>query len=102
MTGIGENIGKVVTAGVDVVLAFIKGVSENAIRFARTASDLLITFLNELAAVIREKAPELAKAGRNLAEAIIGGIIAGIKEIPILGAVVGLADKVVWWFLRIG
>jgi hypothetical protein len=98
VTGIGRDLGKVVTAGVDVVLAFIRGVSENAIRFARTASDLLITFLNELAAVIREKAPELAKAGRNLAEAIIGGIVAGLKEIPILGAVVGLADKIVGGF----
>ncbi len=45
--------------------------ADNAVRFAKAAADVLIDFLNGLAEAIREKAPQIREAGKNIAGAII-------------------------------
>lgn len=78
--GISANFHRVVKAGVDTVIEFIKGITNNVVRLAEAAADLIIDFLNELADVIREKGPELVAAGRNIADAVIDGIIGGFTS----------------------
>jgi hypothetical protein len=63
-----------------VVLRFLEGIANNALRLAAGAADIVITFLNALASVIREKAPELRAAGANIATAILDGITGGLAS----------------------
>jgi hypothetical protein len=76
--GVGKDMQRVVTAGVNVVLAFIDGLAKNAVRFTRAAADILIDFLNGMATAIRDKAPELRAAGKNIAGAVISGLTGGL------------------------
>ncbi len=93
MEGIGSRINDVVTKGVDVALAFIRGIADNAVRFAKAAADVLIDFLNGMAEAIRDKAPQIREAGKNIAGAIIEGITGGLGSGKggVINSAVGIA-----------
>lgn len=93
--GIGSDINRVVTAGVDLVLALIDGLTDNAVRFANASATMIIDFLNALAEVIRVKTPDLIKAGRNIAGAIVDGMLAGLKDTPVIGKALELANGII-------
>jgi len=78
--GISDSYSRVITAGVDVVLKFIEGLSKNAQRLADGAFKVITDFLNGLARTIDKRAPELRKAGINLADSIIDGITGGLGD----------------------
>lgn len=75
-----ENAYRAAAAGVDTVIAFLEAMGNQAIRLARGAADVLIMFLNGMADAIREKAPEIRRAGANIADAIIDGITGGLSN----------------------
>lgn len=81
ITGIGNNINKVVTAGGEMVLSIMQGISDNILKVINGGADILVKFLNGLADAIRTKGPEIREAGKNIARAIIDGIVDGIKDL---------------------
>lgn len=96
-TGLGQNASKVIKAGVAVVINFLQGIANAALKLARAAADIVINFLHALAAVIREKGPELRAAGADIAAAIIDGITGGLasKAADLADQAVGLAKGVI-------
>lgn len=102
ITALGDAAEDIVDAGVDALLSFLKGLKDNSTKtmdkFRETgiaimksiaknivltvteAADVLINFLNKLAAAIRLKAPEIRKAGANVASAIISGLTGGLSD----------------------
>ncbi len=95
LNGISDNMWRVINAGVDLVLAFIRGIADNVLRVTRAAADVLIAFLNGLADTIREKAPQLQQAGRNVIGAVIDGMMIGLKDTPVIGRAIEMAQGVV-------
>jgi hypothetical protein len=75
--GLTTNLNRIVRAGVDAVIAFINGLKDNALRLADAAFTILTQFINGLAEIIRTRGQELRDAGKNLASAIIDGLIGG-------------------------
>lgn len=103
--GIARNAYKLIDAGVDIIVAFMAGIAVKAVELANAAGDTLIYFLNGLAEAIRTKAPEIRKAGSNIAFAIIEGVTAGLLDAGKLREMVDtakeMANKVVDGFKAI-
>jgi tape measure domain-containing protein len=78
LNGVQKNLGKVVTAGTNVVIAFINSVANNALRITQAGANAIIRFVNGLANQIRADTPRMDAAGRNLAEAIVQGMVDGL------------------------
>lgn len=95
LTGIGENLIKVTNAATDLIVAFISGIDDNALKIINAAADMVIDFLNGLADTIRTRTPEFIAAGRNIVGAIVDGMIAGLKNTPVIGEAIKLAQGVV-------
>lgn len=95
LSGISNNINRVINAAGEIAIAFIRGLGDNALKFARAAFDVLINFLNGLADAIRENTPRLMDAGRNIAGAIIDGMIEGLKDTPVVGSAIRLGESVI-------
>lgn len=78
LNGVARNIGKIVTSATNVVVAFIDGVAKNQGRVIDSGVKLIISFVNGVASSIRSNSDEMNAAGRNLASAIVDGMVSGI------------------------
>lgn len=80
-------------AGVDIVVALLEALSTSTVRIAEALADFVIDIVNGLADVIREKGPELRRAGLNLGTAIADGATFGLAgKVPgFLKALGGIA-----------
>lgn len=79
LNGINDNIQEVVDAGLDIIGSILDGIAEGLPDLIDSAFNLIITFINSLADAIRENTEAINKAGDNLADAIVDGLIAGLK-----------------------
>jgi len=61
-----------------VILAFLKGIADNAYKLADGAAKALIKFLNGLSKAIDDNAAALGKAGGEIAVSIVKGLVNGI------------------------
>ena len=93
--GIANNITKVTNKAIDVVIAFVEGLAANAFRIINAAADLVLDFLNGLATVIRQRTPEFMAAGRNIVGALIDGMMEGLRNAPVIGQAVRMAQGIV-------
>lgn len=73
--GISDNIGDIVHAAVDLVVNFCTALEEEMDRIVDTAFKLIISFIDGLANAIDENGPKLKKAIMHLIESIVGFII---------------------------
>ncbi len=80
LNGIGNNIGKVIDAATKVVVNFINGVSKNIPKVIQAGVNLIVNFVNSLANAIRSNSDAMNAAGRNLASAIIEGMVLGLAD----------------------
>jgi tape measure domain-containing protein len=78
--GIAQNMPRIVTAGTDVVVAFINGIADNSKRVIDAGFQLIIDVMNGIAESIREHAPEVKAAAKNIGSAIIDGITGGAED----------------------
>lgn len=81
LNGIANNIGRIVTAGANLIIRFLEGLSREIPRVVRAGFEMIITTANGIADEIRRQMPRLMAAGANIADAIIDGIISGIKNL---------------------
>ena len=77
ITELGKNALMIIEAGTRTIIAFITGLKDNALLLADAAFTVLTQFLNGLADIIRKRSQELKDAGKNLASAIIDGLVGG-------------------------
>jgi tape measure domain-containing protein len=80
LDGIAKNIGKVVSKATDVAVAFIKGIADNNGRVQQAGADMIIGYVNTLADTIRKNQSRMNAAGRNLASAIVEGMVSGLTS----------------------
>ena len=80
LQGIADNIAAVIEAGTNVVVQFIKGVAESVPRLIQAGYDLILSFINGMADAIRNNAGPMADAFSNLGDAMIDGLITGLKS----------------------
>lgn len=78
LRAIANNIGKIVTAGGDIIVNFLRGIQKQVPRIADEAAKTIIAFVQGTADAINNNADKLDTAGRNLASAIIQGMVRGI------------------------
>jgi len=78
LNGIASRIGRIVDAGVNILVEFIGGIRRAIPRLLQAGADLILDFINGLADTIRNNSSRLDDAGRNLASAIIEGMVNGI------------------------
>ena len=78
LTGIGNNIGKIVDAATRIIVNFLNGIARNIPKVINSAINLIISFVNGLADGIRRNQAKMEKAGKNLAGAIIDGVVGGL------------------------
>jgi tape measure domain-containing protein len=79
LNGIGQNIGKMVDSATKVVVNFINGIARNLPKVIDAGVKLIISFVNGVADAIRRNTDAMNAAGRNLASAIVEGMIKGIS-----------------------
>lgn len=79
--GIQESMSDIISAGVDAVLAFVQGIADNIVKVVDKGFEIVIGFINGLADTIENRRGELADAGWNLIDAILGGILEKAEEI---------------------
>lgn len=92
LNGLTRNMPKLSTAAGNAVVAFLNGVSKNLPKVIDAGVKLIISFVNGVASAIRKNADAMNAAGRNLASAIIEGMVSGIAGG--IGSVASAAKKV--------
>jgi tape measure domain-containing protein len=78
LNGIAANIGRIITAATNIIVAFLGGISRNLPRIIDSGVKLIIAFVNGMAKAIRSNQAAMNAAGRNLASAIVEGMVSGI------------------------
>lgn len=78
--GIGEAVPDLIKKAVEVIGKVIKAMAKSLVRFAELGAEAVIDFMNGMADVIRDKAPQLRRAGGRLAGAIISGMTFGLSD----------------------
>lgn len=78
--GIGEAVPNLIKKAVEVIGKVIKAMAKSLVRFAELGAEAVIDFMNGMARVIRQKAPEARRAGAALAGAIISGMTFGLSD----------------------
>ena len=86
LTGIRDNIGRITTLAVQIILNFLAALRKQAPLLANAGVQTLVTFMNAFAGAIRSHNSEINAAGKNIASAIISGMISGLE-----GGVSGVA-----------
>ena len=92
LTAIANNIGKVADTATKVIVAWIQALGRNLPKIIDAGVKFIIAFVNGLAKAIRDNEAKMHAAGRNLAGAIVEGMIGGIKAG--LGAIKDAAGSV--------
>jgi hypothetical protein len=72
-----------------MVLAFLKAISDSAVKISNAGLQMIINMANGIANGIKQKTPALKAAMQNLGSAIMSGIIAGIQ-----GAIAGVVSAI--------
>lgn len=80
LNGIAKNIGGIIDAATNIIVNFINGISRGLPRIVQAGIDMIINFVNSLANGIRQNTARMEAAGRNLADAIIDGMVGGISR----------------------
>lgn len=78
LNGINQNIPRIVTAATDIIVNFINAIGSNLPRIIDAGVKLIISFINGVANAIRQNQSAMEAAGRNLADAIVNGMVKGI------------------------
>jgi len=78
LNGIAQNIGKMSDAATKVVVNFLNAMGRNLPKVIDAGAKLIISFVNGVAKAIRDNTDAMNSAGRNLAGAIIEGMVKGI------------------------
>jgi hypothetical protein len=81
LDGVGDAIPDIADEAGDLIENFINALATQGVRLANAGLDALIRFLNGLAFAIRSHQADLNEAGRNLADAVIDGVISFIGSI---------------------
>lgn len=92
LKGIADNIGDVIDEGTRAAVNFINGVSRSLPKIIDAGVKMIISFVNGVADAIRNNTDEMNAAGRNLAGAIIEGMVKGISSG--IGSVASAARRV--------
>lgn len=95
LQGIGNNIGQLVDAGAKVIVEWLNGVSRNLPKITEAGVNLIVTFVESLAKSVRNNSDRMARAGEDLASAIIDGLANGIGRMAgrVLGAIGNVAEN---------
>lgn len=80
LQGIANNIGRIVSVATSIIVNFIDGIGRGLPRIIQAGVTLIINFVNGLANAIRDNTARMEAAGRNLASAIIDGMVGGISR----------------------
>jgi tape measure domain-containing protein len=101
--GIASVIPQVIRRAVDIAGRFVRSVAHGLVRLADVGAQAIIDFLNGMARVIRHRAPEIRKAGWNLASALIEGLTGGFGDLwhKITDKVGELAHHLPHWFRKL-
>ena len=92
-----------VKSAADFLIAFNDSMVAEIPRIAQSGFDTIVAFVDELAIAAEANIPVLMDSVAKLGIAIIDGIIQGLGGealTRLLGAVVGLADKIIQWFIE--
>ena len=81
LSGIEDNIGKIVDKGARIIVKFLNGVAENIGDVIEAGANLIISTLEGIEATIRKNSQRFIDAGVGIADAIIDGIVQGIKDL---------------------
>ena len=81
LEGIARAIPRIAKAGADVVISFVRAIGKQAPRIADAAFKALIDFMHGLADAIRNNTPKLMDAGWDIADAIVDGLVNGLKKL---------------------
>jgi hypothetical protein len=92
LRGIANNLGDVIDQATRVVVKFIEGIGRNLPKVIDAGVKMIISFINGMAKTIRENTDAMNQAGRNLAGAIIEGMVKGLASG--VGAVASAAREV--------
>lgn len=79
--GIGEESGKIVGAATRAMGKFIQACADAMIKLTNKIANVIVNFLNGMATAIRTHGPRIGRAGRNVANALIEGLINGLDEL---------------------
>jgi tape measure domain-containing protein len=93
-----NNIDRIVQAGFDLLLGFLRGIRDNIAEVTTTVAELVVNFINGLADAIDEQAEALGEAGRRLAWSIISGIVKALIPAEILTAIGDIVSGMLNWF----
>lgn len=91
LTAIKDNIYQVVSVATQIMIRFARGIGDNAEAVADQGAKTIIKLINAMANSIRNNAPAMNAAGRNLASAIVTGFIGGITS-GVSGVIQAIVD----------
>lgn len=89
LNGIARNIGRVIDAGVNLIRKFLEGVSRAVPDVVNAGMKMITDILNGVATAIRNNSGPMNAAGRNVASAIVDGLVNGLSDMG--GAIVAKA-----------
>lgn len=81
ITGIGKQGEKIAKAGVDVMGDFLQACADAMIKLTNRIAHIIVSFLHALEQSIRDNNPRIQSAGWGVADAIIDGLVTGIKNL---------------------
>jgi tape measure domain-containing protein len=87
LEGIGKTGADIVKKAVWVAGKFMDTIGKELVKLADKGATAIIDFLNGIADVIRNREPEMLRAGGNIADAIIDGFVAGINAGDIVSSI---------------
>lgn len=78
LRGVNSRMGQVIDQGTVTVVKFLNGIGRNASDVANAGVDMIISFVRAIAGAINSRASEMRSAGRELASAILNGMTGGL------------------------
>ena len=78
LKSISDNIYQIVTLGAKIITEFIRGIGDNLPKVIEEGVKTVVKFVNGVAESIRDNKDEMTSAGKNLAGAIVDGMVSGI------------------------
>jgi phage-related protein len=98
--GLADNIELIIEAGANLIISFIEGIGKNSLKIIDAGFDTLVTFLEGLADSIRKNKKRLTDAGKDILDAIFGGIIEGAE--PVIKFFTELPGRILGWLAGFG
>ena len=98
--GLADNIELIIEAGANLIISFIEGIGKNSLKIIDAGFNTLVEFLEGLADSIRKNKKRLTDAGKEILDAIFGGIIEGAE--PVIEFFTSLPGKILGWLAGFG